>query len=426
MKLSQFNNYVFTQENLFIYNSLKQGVLRLDGDYKKEIEAILESTEKASFLSKELRDNLSKGGMLIEDDADEIKYIEVANRIADYSNDVFTLTIAPTMKCNFRCPYCYEKNIEHKTMSDPVISKTIDFIEEIHKQYRFLNIAWYGGEPLLAIDIIKHISEKIIELFGTNYSSSLVTNGYLLSQELAMELERLKIKQIQVTIDGPPEVHNKLRKLPNNEDTFFKILSNVKQAIEITNEIVITIRVNTDKKNINSVSDILPYLQEFDINNNDRVHLYLAPVDNINNTCNPNECFSSSEFAEEQMKFISDNYAKGYNFVHLPKCNIGICGAVSLNSIIIDASGDFYKCWDDVGDKKENIGNVFEPLKLTTKLVKWLSYDYVDDECRSCSLLPVCMGGCPNSRLKTGKKTCISFKYHAKEMIELLYDLYKK
>lgn len=70
------------------------------------------------------------------------------------------------------------------------------------------------------------------------------------------------------------------------------------------------------------------------------------------------------------------NEGKGCSFVSLPSRNTFMCGAVSVNSWLIDANGDLYKCWDDVGDLSETIGNLREidsaQLYSNPNLIKWV------------------------------------------------------
>jgi len=67
-----------------------------------------------------------------------------------------------------------------------------------------------------------------------------------------------------------------------------------------------------------------------------------------------------------------------------------------------------------------------DKIPMNKNLTKWLSYDVrEDEECMNCVYLPVCMGGCPNQRIK-GKKKCLPIKENAEEYIRLIYDLSKE
>lgn len=420
MKCSRFNVLTQIDDGLIIYNTLSEGVLQLDPQYADQY--IDFANQRITTLEKELQDNLIKGNMLVEDNLDEIGYLKVKNSIGRFSNQSFAITIAPTMKCNFRCPYCYEKGHNYTSMSKEVVEEVKEYFRQLQEQTKYLMVAWYGGEPLLAFDTIKELTEEAIKIFGNQYQADMVTNGYLLSKEMISQFEDLKIRRIQITIDGPPDIHNQMRKLPSGEDTFFVILNNMKSALEIYPELQITVRVNVDKSNITRVDEILAYISKYELK--DKIGIYLAPIDNINNTCNPSQCFSSFEFAREQIKFARRNMENGYNFINIPQANLCMCGAVSSNSLVIDASGDLYKCWDDVGHKEHSIGNLKAGIVNKQNYIKWLSYDiFTDAECTECEFLPACMGGCANHRLKNKGKRCNAIKANVHDLIKLLYTL---
>ncbi len=420
MKISKFNVVEKIGNNTFIYNTRSGSVLKLDEKYGELFQDYLNNQRLGD---QQLIANLKKGGMLVEDDFDEISYILGGSNIKRFSGNVINYTIAPTMKCNFRCPYCYEKDINYSSMNRDVVDRMKLMFEQSIVNYKYMSIAWYGGEPLLAFDVIEDLSQKAIELYGkNNYQASIVTNGYLLTEEKAHALKRLRIKDMQITIDGPPDIHNQRRKLPSLQDTFFTILDNIKNTLIIYPELQVTIRVNVDKENVGRIDEIISYLNDYNICN--KVSLYLAPVDNVNNTCDASLCLDNIEFAEEQIKFIERNIEKGYNFAYLPGKNLYICGAVSNSSYVIDALGDIYKCWDQVGRVEFKAGNILDDKPLNNyNYTKWISYSVSDSECLDCKYLPICMGGCPHRSIKSNCKRCTPIKENSRKMIELIYKL---
>lgn len=424
MKLSRFNVEVLKDENLIIYNTMSGGVLKLEKNYIEEYKKIKDFSDSCE--NEELLHNLIKGGMLVGNDIDEIGRLKIIHNRLKYASDTATLSIAPTMKCNFVCPYCYEKGRNLHSMSREVIDAIKKYVDQLKENTKYLGITWYGGEPLLALDIIDELSEHMINLFGENYSASMVTNGYNLTDKVVLKLEKLKVNNIQVTIDGPPDIHNKMRKLPSGKDTFFVILNNIGRALLLYPQLRITIRVNTDKTNIQRTDEIIDYLLENDLLS--KVGLYLAPIDNINGTCNVEKnCFTNSEFATEQIKFMKRNIKYSEMFVNIPNTNPYICGAVATNSYVIDPLGDVYKCWDDISDKERCIGNIQNGINYSVEYTKWILYDpFNDKQCGDCIFLPLCMGGCPNHYIKNKMRKCMPIKENVKELIELLYEVRKE
>ena len=73
-------------------------------------------------------------------------------------------------------------------MTEDVQEDVASLAERLMKTSRsyFLSVTWFGGEPLLAPDVIKALSEKLMALAkeqGADYSAGIVSNGYLLTPE---------------------------------------------------------------------------------------------------------------------------------------------------------------------------------------------------------------------------------------------------
>lgn len=422
---SIFNITEPIEDGILIYNTNSVGVLRLKGEYKEKYDAFLAN----GFIDDvELKQALIRGKMIVDRSTEnELKRIFLESKISRFSGSSIGLTIAPTMACNFRCPYCYEKGKEYVTIESKTIEKMKEYIKNLKDKYKYIHITWYGGEPFLAFDIVKELMEEVYKNFERKYvSSSAVSNGYLLSEEIALEMKNLNISHLQVTIDGPPEIHNTRRRLPSGNDTFFVILNNLKKALDVYPELQISVRINVDKTNIGQIDEIEQYLKEYELLNT--LSVYIAPVTNINGTCSDGTCFNVKEFALEEINFMRNNHEKGLALIGVPSKNVGMCGAVSLNSWVIDARGDFYKCWDDVGNISEKVGSIFqEEFEINPTLLDWLSYSIEnDEECIKCPYLPICMGGCPNYRIKNRGKNCHSIKENANQIVRMIYEISKQ
>jgi uncharacterized protein len=98
---------------------------------------------------------------------------------------------------------------------------------------------------------------------------------------------------------------------------------------------------------------------------------------------------------------------------------------------LVDARGDIYKCWTDVGNKKEAIGNILDDtLVNTTKLTQYLTGADAFDKprCQKCFFLPVCGGGCPHIALKNlyesnSTNLCLIAKNNLEQFLEIYYEI---
>ena len=58
---------------------------------------------------------LMEGGFIIPKNFDEFNVIKSMHYRGRFgANKALTMTLIPTMNCNFRCPYCYEKDKKYR------------------------------------------------------------------------------------------------------------------------------------------------------------------------------------------------------------------------------------------------------------------------------------------------------------------------
>ncbi len=114
---------------------------------------------------------------------------------------------------------------------------------------------------------------------------------------------------------------------------------------------------------------------------------------------------------------------KGLGKIRVPRANPGNCGAVAFNSYVVDPRGDLYKCWNNIGREELKVGTLKEGPRFERNLVRWLAFDpFLDEECRECEMLPICMGGCPYVRVTEGKKRCLPMKYNVRDVLGFLQN----
>lgn len=132
---------------------------------------------------------LKEKGFFVSESTDE-KLIRDLHCIDAIEENTLRLVILPTEKCNFRCKYCYE-SFEKGKMSQETQDSLIKFVKNHIYEYAALDVRWFGGEPLEAIDVVDRLSNAFMLICKNarrNYSASITTNGYHLSLDVFKKL----------------------------------------------------------------------------------------------------------------------------------------------------------------------------------------------------------------------------------------------
>ena len=144
-------------------------------------------------------------------------------------NGTLGLMLLSHENCNFRCVYCYEEFKKNRMLPE-VVEGVVALVRKRAPQLRSLSIGWFGGEPLLAFDIIEDVAMRLRSICATHgiaYSSQMTTNGYHLDADRAARCIAAGITRYQITLDGPAETHDKLRVLASGGPTSARIVENL-------------------------------------------------------------------------------------------------------------------------------------------------------------------------------------------------------
>lgn len=266
---------------------------------------------------------------------------------------------------------------------------------------RTLSVDWFGGEPLIGQKALFDLSERLIalcEAAKVDYFASIVTNGYLLDEETCRELKRVKVRHAEVSLDGPPSIHDKMRPLRNGWSTFRRIVENLHHTI---GNFEVTIRINVDRISVAAAEDLLKILR--DEGPAGKLGVYIGQLTDINDgVAAPSASYGSryisrKEFSVEELKFSGIAAKYGFSRASLPGPKGAPCIAVRVRDLVIGSEGELYKCYDSVGTATEVIGSIKDYKSLNSNVRKWLDYSpFRNKECQQCIALPVCMGGCPH------------------------------
>lgn len=379
MKFSIFNNRIPLSDNTdLLFNSFTEESLIIE--------------RKLDFSNIEMNSDLiailQRKGFLIDEKINESQMVhEIFKEI--YTNDnVFKLTINPTLNCNFRCWYCYESHSAKSLMTNECLEKVKRCINWLSGNYREVELAFFGGEPFLQYnDIVKPLIEYIDNLAHNNqfkYQVTFTTNGYLLTNDIIEELTHYNIGISQITLDGGPNSHNKTR-ISKKKDSFFTIVKNIKQMV--VTDLPILLRINVTKDNINDAFNIINYFKDLPNNKKGNINVLIQQVwQDVKNDIIDEIWELYSDF----IKIGIRPWPRRFNFYQ------DFCYADKLHSAVINHDGNIFKCTAINFDKKTPDGILSETGEINIEeafnlRIKKRTLNLL---CKNCRILPVCNGGC--------------------------------
>ena len=422
-----------------VYNSLTQAMAVWEAHEVAAFERICEG--KQAEVDPLTYNSLVYGGFIVGEGIDEVAILENMYKLQRFDVRRAILTIAPTMACNFGCDYCFQgQDKPHATMSAEVQDAIVAMVERGAPKVKSFGIAWYGGEPLLRPKVIESLSDRMIEVcdrHGVAYSASVVTNGFMLTPELARSLHQRRVTWMQITLDGTPEYHDSRRYLLGGKGSFEKIIANLKAIVD---EVPITfaIRVNIDDRNYKDIHALLDYLAEAGLGHKKNLKMYFAPVEALTEGCHvvQDVTMAKARYGEFEAGLYRHGWEAGLTALPFPPRFHGICGAVKPSAFVILPTGELHKCWDTVSDPSRSIGSIFDTEKLRSNelMWKWLQWTpFENHTCKNCKLLPNCAGACAykfihaeSTRSEAAVLPCPSWKYNIKERLVQRAEMMRK
>lgn len=404
MKWSRFNVLFKSSHNeYFIYNSYTNCFLKISQPFYNQLKTLEEAPDCLQELSPEDREYLTARKILVGpfDDDNVVLQMRLLKYKRCFINSELNLVVAPTLACNFACPYCYEKNLPSDVMSEEKEDELIEFVKRYEQRSKGINLCWHGGEPLIAFRNIRSILQKLKERCSLPLlQHDMVTNGFLFTPEMCDFFNEYKLNFVQITIDGSREIHNCNRVHKSGQPTYDVILHNIDMLVEKMPACRIIVRVNIHNGNKEDFPVIYKELSA----RWKGANLFIRPamVQGENSGCSVS-CLSSHEKA----RFFIDMYEKeGMKIDFTPAVELGSCTACLNDSFVIDPEGMLYKCWSDIGLKDWVVGDVKEGVSKWKIVSEYMinSDKFADPKCLECKIFPICKGGCNRFR--------IEYKYH--------------
>ena len=248
------NVHSYRQGDLFIAHDVNSGSLHLldEGtfDVIKACEALQEVQKDLTFegINQVLR-QVGKQALVDEDLLEIIAELDELRKDGTlFSLEADTVTLnypeQPIVKaiclhvahdCNLRCKYCFAGTGafggSRTLMNFETGKKGIDFVLESSGHRNHCEVDFFGGEPLLNFKVVKDLVQygrKAAAEKNKTIKFTLTTNGVLLDEKVQAYLEQEEISVV-LSLDGRPEVHDRMRPYADGRGSYAKVTPLIKQ-----------------------------------------------------------------------------------------------------------------------------------------------------------------------------------------------------
>ncbi len=295
---------------------------------------------------------------------------------------ITSLTLALTGRCNLRCGYCYLDACETGAeMADETIDKALGLVaDDCHIQLT-------GGEPCLAPAKIVYLVEKAARK-GAKWRLAIQSNGTLFNRELVQLFKEYDV-QVGISLDGPPDVHERLRGRADATLRGLQLLAGAKVPFRVTTVV--------SRGNIGHL---------------DRLALLLAGWPNCLGlgldllvhkgrastmpAANSEEIGQGMQKLTQALTFINKRRVPKLRLRELDYVNRGaqqkFCRAATGESLAVAPDGRLFPCGQAMGAKDLCLGTIDRPRLVNQPLTGLV---LTDPHCRDCPLAGRCPGDCP-------------------------------
>lgn len=382
---------------------------------------------------------LVEAGVLVDSSSDELAEVLAENARAIAANAVLEQVIQPTAACQLGCGYCGQEHravVMDEATQDLLVLAVAERFKAASAQaagYQRLNVGWFGGEPLLGLPAIRRLTpllRDVAEMNGAAITSHVVTNGLALTPPVARELaSEHYVRHVEVTLDGPPRVHDARRHTKSGHKTFDRIWANLLALTE--DEVIdfaLTLRCNVDATNADAVPELIDLVASSDLAQ--RCRLYFSPVYAWGNDADE-LALDPVDYGEREVAWMSQQLAAGLPVQCVPGRREIVCIAVQPDARVVDAYGAEFTCTEVPlvpaygTPNRYETGNVHFTTRRPESSATPAPFRDFNEEiaagavgCARCPLLPVCGGACPKA-WQDGKVPCPSHKTNLRDRLLL-------
>lgn len=332
------------------------------------------------------------------------------------ANTFTSLIILPSLRCNFRCDYCYHRVIPNSEKTDPVLSSAaarqgIDyFLSNTSAPDNFRrSIRFSGGEPMLHYELVRDSVAYTAEIGRRDPSSapfllSMITNASLVDDRWIELIKRHSI-DIGVSLDGRKPV-NDLRRRRVHGSAYESTAAGIRRlnAAGVKPALLMTVSGH----NVQALAQDIAWLWE---------HFEFSSFSyNLDTSFIEKYRLPPEEFAEAIVAANDALSYRGLFEIKVTRVNTcfqskqaasGGCGGV-FTQMVLFPDGSVGPCPRLAGDASQKVQlDQKQSLNSTPLFQSWCACDpALNTTCQRCNYFNICEPWCPYVSLQVvGRKS---------------------
>ncbi|MDD3165733.1 MAG: thioether cross-link-forming SCIFF peptide maturase, partial [Oscillospiraceae bacterium] len=311
--------------------------------------------------------------------------------------------------CNLRCTYCFASTGDfgtgRKTMPPEIAKKAIDFVIEKSAGRENIEVDFFGGEPLMAMETVRQTVEyarSIEQAHHKHFRFTITTNGVGLNEEIDAYINK-EMGNCVLSLDGRKQINDRTRLTRTGAGSYDIIVPKFKKLLETRGDKDYYVRGTFTQANLDFSEDV--------------IHMADLGFDSISVEPVVSAPGTDYELRKEDLPKIFAEYEKlaaemlrrkDFNFFHF---NVDLsqgpcvikrmrgCGA-GCEYVAVTPEGDIYPCHQFVGNPDYLMGNISDGTFDMSISDRFSALNiYTREDCKTCWARFYCSGGCSASNL---------------------------
>lgn len=307
-------------------------------------------------------------------------------------------------QCNLDCSYCYATGGSYDNpgakMSLDTAQRSVDLVIDsvVKNGGNSMTIGFFGGEPMLAIDLIKKVVSYVKSTVpsGITVKYLITTNGTLITND-HIDFMKDNNFQVMLSLDGDKEVHDRNRHYPGGRGSYEETVNALEMLlgnVSVTTRITLSDTNHAIDRAVKHILSLgvsrITYALDYKIGD-DAFQSFMGSLERLFVFCQESildgNYFDITNITEPIIALALKQKKRAH-------CNAGV------SYLSVSAEGNVYRCPRFTGNKGFRLGSVMQAENqienAMTQFYATLKNDAGDRslDCSNCPFVYLCGGIC--------------------------------